>query len=53
VIAGVIVLTAAIYGIAEILALQVNRQEAYAPLIAAVGVAPWFISGLVGRPNKR
>jgi ABC-2 type transport system permease protein len=42
---GVVLLTGAIYGIAEILALKVNRQEAYGPLIAAVGVAPWFISG--------
>ncbi len=42
---GVVLLTSAIYGIAEILALKVNRQEAYGPLIAAVGVAPWFVSG--------
>jgi ABC-2 type transport system permease protein len=45
VVGGVVLLTAAIYGIAEILALKVNRQEAYGPLIAAVGVAPWFVSG--------
>jgi ABC-2 type transport system permease protein len=45
VITGVVALTASIYGIAEILALRINRQEAYGPLIAAVGVAPWFISG--------
>jgi ABC-2 type transport system permease protein len=41
----VILLASTVYGIAEILALKVNRQEAYGPLIAAVGVAPWFISG--------
>jgi ABC-2 type transport system permease protein len=45
VVAGVVLLTTAIYGIAEVLALKINRQEAYGPLIAAVGVAPWFISG--------
>ena len=41
----VILLASTVYGVAEILALKVNRQEAYGPLIAAVGVAPWFISG--------
>jgi ABC-2 type transport system permease protein len=45
VIPGVVLLTWAIYGIAETLALKVNRQETYGPLIAAVGVAPWFVSG--------
>ncbi len=45
IVGGVVLLTGSIYGIAEILALKVNRQEAYGPLIAAVGVAPWFISG--------
>jgi ABC-type polysaccharide/polyol phosphate export permease len=34
-----------IYGVAETLALKINRQEAYGPLIPAVGVTPWFLSG--------
>lgn len=33
------------YGIAEMLALRIGRQEAYGPLIPAVGVTPWFLSG--------
>ena len=33
------------YGLAEILALSIGRQEAYGPLIPAVGVTPWFLSG--------
>lgn len=32
-------------GVAEILALRIRRQEAYGPLIPAVGVTPWFLSG--------
>jgi ABC-2 type transport system permease protein len=47
----VILLASAVYGVAEILALKVNRQEAYGPLIAAVGVAPWFISGTLFPPT--
>ena len=38
-------LSLATYGLAEILALAVGRQEAYGPLIPAVGVTPWFLSG--------
>lgn len=38
-------LTLTIYGVAEILALRIGRQEAYGPLIPAVGVTPWFLSG--------
>jgi ABC-2 type transport system permease protein len=33
------------YGIAEILALRMGSLEAYGPLIPAVGVTPWFLSG--------
>jgi ABC-2 type transport system permease protein len=33
------------YALAEILALAVGRQEAFGPLIPAVGVTPWFLSG--------
>jgi ABC-type polysaccharide/polyol phosphate export permease len=33
------------YGIATTLALLVGRQEAYGPLIPAVGVTPWFLAG--------
>jgi ABC-2 type transport system permease protein len=38
-------LTLSIYGVAEVLALRIGRQEAYGPLIPAVGVTPWFLSG--------
>jgi ABC-2 type transport system permease protein len=43
--AGASFLSLATYGLAEILALSVGRQEAYGPLIPAVGVTPWFLSG--------
>jgi len=33
------------YGIAETLALIIGRQEAYGPMIPAVGVTPWFLAG--------
>jgi ABC-2 type transport system permease protein len=38
-------LTLTAYGVAEVLALRIGRQEAYGPLIPAVGVTPWFLSG--------
>jgi ABC-2 type transport system permease protein len=44
-LAGASLLSLATYGLAEILALAVGRQEAYGPLIPAVGVTPWFLSG--------
>ena len=34
-----------VYGLAEILALKINRQEAYGPLIPAIGVTPYFLAG--------
>jgi len=34
-----------IYGIAETLALKINRQEAFGPLIPAIGVTPFFLAG--------
>ena len=34
-----------VYGIAETLALKINRQEAYGPLIPAIGVTPFFLAG--------
>jgi ABC-2 type transport system permease protein len=34
-----------IYGLAETLALKIARQEAYGPLIPAIGVTPYFLSG--------
>jgi ABC-2 type transport system permease protein len=34
-----------IYGLAEILGLMIGRQEAYGPLIPAIGVTPYFLSG--------
>ena len=34
-----------VYGIAETLALIINRQEAYGPLIPAIGVTPYFLAG--------
>ncbi len=33
------------YGLAEILALSIGRLESFGPLIPAVGVTPWFLSG--------
>jgi ABC-2 type transport system permease protein len=33
------------YGLAEALALRIGRQEAYGPLIPAIGVTPYFLSG--------
>ncbi len=33
------------YGVAETLALLIGRQEAYGPLVPAVGVTPWFLAG--------
>lgn len=44
-LAGVSLLSLGTYGIAEILALSIGKQEAYGPLIPAVGVTPWFLSG--------
>lgn len=44
-VAAAALLTLTVYGVAEILALRVGRQEAYGPLIPAVGVTPWFVSG--------
>lgn len=35
----------AAYGLAETLALRIGRQEAYGPLIPAIGVTPYFLSG--------
>jgi ABC-2 type transport system permease protein len=43
--AAVALLSLTTYAIAEILALAVGRQEAFGPLIPAVGVTPWFLSG--------
>lgn len=34
-----------VYGVAEFLALRINRQEAYGPLIPAIGVTPFFLAG--------
>jgi ABC-2 type transport system permease protein len=33
------------YGLAEMLALRIGRQEAFGPLIPAIGVTPYFLSG--------
>jgi len=44
-VVGAALLNLAIYGVAEILALSIGRQETYGPLIPAVGVTPWFLSG--------
>ncbi len=42
---AVALLSLTTYAIAEVLALAVGRQEAFGPLIPAVGVTPWFLSG--------
>jgi ABC-2 type transport system permease protein len=44
-VAASALLCLAVYGIAEILALRIGRQEAYGPLIPAIGVTPYFLSG--------
>jgi ABC-2 type transport system permease protein len=44
-ISAVGLLSLTTYAIAEVLALAVGRQEAFGPLIPAVGVTPWFLSG--------
>jgi ABC-2 type transport system permease protein len=44
-IAAAALLCLAVYGVAEILALRIGRQEAYGPLIPAIGVTPYFLSG--------
>jgi ABC-2 type transport system permease protein len=46
-VAAAVLLSLGTYGIAEILALTIRSQEGYGPLIAAVGVTPWFLSGAV------
>jgi ABC-2 type transport system permease protein len=42
---AVALLSLTTYALAEMLALAVGRTEAYGPLIPAVGVTPWFLSG--------
>jgi ABC-2 type transport system permease protein len=44
-VAAAVLLSLGTYGVAEILALTISSQEGYGPLIAAVGVTPWFLSG--------
>jgi len=46
-LAATVLLSLGTYGIAEVLALRISSQEAYGPLIAAVGVTPWFLSGAI------
>jgi ABC-2 type transport system permease protein len=43
--AAAVLLSLGTYGIAESLALRIGNQEGYGPLLAAVGVTPWFLSG--------
>jgi ABC-type multidrug transport system permease subunit len=43
-IAGASLLLLTVYGVAEILTVVV-RNEVYGPLIPAIGVTPWFLSG--------
>jgi ABC-2 type transport system permease protein len=42
---GVTLLSLGTYGLAELLAYRVGRQEAYGPLIPAVGVTPFMLCG--------
>jgi ABC-2 type transport system permease protein len=44
-ISGVTLLSAGTYGLAELLAYRVGRQEAYGPLIPAIGVTPFMLCG--------
>lgn len=43
--AAVALLSMTTYALAETLALVVGRQEAFGPLIPAIGVTPWFLAG--------
>jgi hypothetical protein len=45
--AAAVLLSLGTYGIAESLALRIGNQEGYGPLLAAVGVTPWFLSGAI------
>jgi ABC-2 type transport system permease protein len=42
---GVTLLSLGTYGLAEMLAYRVGRQEAYGPLIPAIGVTPFMLCG--------
>jgi ABC-2 type transport system permease protein len=44
-LASVTLLGAGTYGLAELLAYRVGRQEAYGPLIPAIGVTPFMLCG--------
>lgn len=44
-LAATLLLSLTTYGVAETLALSIGRQEAYGPLIPAVGVTPFFLAG--------
>jgi len=44
-VAGVTLLGLGTYGLAEALAYRVGRQEAYGPLIPAIGVTPFMLCG--------
>jgi ABC-2 type transport system permease protein len=44
-VAAAALLCLAVYGVAEILALRIGRQEVYGSLIPAIGVTPYFLSG--------
>ena len=44
-IVACVLLCLTLYGVAETLALRIGRQEAYGPLIPAIGVTPYFLSG--------
>jgi ABC-2 type transport system permease protein len=44
-VAAVTLLSVGTYGLAEMLAYRIGRQEAYGPLIPAVGVTPFMLCG--------
>jgi ABC-2 type transport system permease protein len=44
-VSGVTLLSLGTYGLAEALAYRVGRQEAYGPLIPAIGVTPFMLCG--------
>ena len=44
-VAAVLLLTAGMYGVAEILAARVPRQEEYIARVPAIAILPWFLAG--------
>ena len=44
-VAAAVLFTAAMYGVAELLAARVPRAEEYIALVPAIAIVPWFLAG--------